>query len=81
MLNCDYKIAAKVIAERIKNALPTIINCDQTGFLKGRFIGENIRLIDFIISYCERKTALDYFCSWISRKLLTHWSGNLFKRH
>ena len=44
LLNCDYKIAAKAIANRLKNVIPKIINNDQTGFLKGRFIGENIRL-------------------------------------
>ena len=31
------------------------INHDQTGFLKGRFIGENIRLIDSIIQYATEK--------------------------
>ena len=49
LLNTDYKIAAKSIANRIKLVLPNLINHDQTGFLKGRFIGENIRLIDCII--------------------------------
>ena len=43
LLNCDYKIAAKAIANRAKKALPKPINNDQTGFMKGRFIGENIR--------------------------------------
>ena len=51
LLNCDYKIAAKSIANRMKKILPKIINNDQTGFLKDRFIGENIRLIDSIINY------------------------------
>jgi len=45
------EIAAKVIANRIKSVLPRLINKDQTGFMKGRFIGENIRLIDCIIRY------------------------------
>ena len=33
--------------------LPDLINNDQTGFLKGRSIGENVRLIDRIITYAE----------------------------
>ena len=55
LLNCDYKIAAKSIANRIKKVLPKIINNDQTGFLKNRTIGENIRLIDSIIKYASTK--------------------------
>ena len=55
LLNCDYKIAAKSIANRVKKVLPKIINNDQTGFLKNRAIGENIRLIDSIIKYTNTK--------------------------
>ena len=55
LLNCDYKIAAKSIATRLKKVLPYLINNDQTGFLKGRFIGENIRLINSVIDYAEKQ--------------------------
>ena len=54
-MNCEYKIAAKAVAGHLKKALPDIINHDQTGFLKGRFIGENIRLLNSVISYTERE--------------------------
>ena len=53
LLNCDYKIASKAIASRIKTFLPKLISDDQTGFLKGRCISENIRLLDSVIKYTE----------------------------
>ena len=55
LLNCDYKIAAKAVANRLKKVLPDLISCDQTGFMKGRFIGENIRLIDYVIRFTKEK--------------------------
>ena len=53
LLNCDYKIAAKALANRLKKVLPKLVNSDQTGFMKGRFIGENIRLIDGVINFAD----------------------------
>ena len=53
LLNWDYKIASKCIAGRIQKFLPQLINNDQTGFLKNRFIGENIRLVDIVINYAN----------------------------
>ena len=51
LLNTDYKLASKCIAVRIKMVLHNIINGDQTGFMKGRYIGENIRLALDMIDY------------------------------
>ena len=42
LLNADYKILAKCIACRIKKHIQKLMHDDQTGFLKGRYIGENI---------------------------------------
>jgi len=41
-VNVDYKILTKVLANRLEKVLPKIINPDQTGYVKGRYIGENI---------------------------------------
>ena len=42
LLNADYRILTKCIACRIKKHIQKLIHDDQTGFLKGRYIGENI---------------------------------------
>ena len=55
LLNVDYKIIAKAIASRLKTYMPSIIAGDQTGFLKDRFIGENIRALFDIIDYTQEK--------------------------
>ena len=53
LLDVVYKLAAKVIALRIQNVISKLVAPEQTGFIKGRFIGDNIRLASDIITYCE----------------------------
>lgn len=53
LLNQDYKLASKTIAKRLCTVLPKIINSDQTGFLKNRYIGENIIRITNIMDYLD----------------------------
>ena len=53
LLNVDYKIANKAIANRLKRVLPNIINNSQTGFLNGKYIGENIRILFELFDYVE----------------------------
>ena len=76
LLNVDYKIVTKVIANRMQNVLPKLIQESQTGFpgpssflrmrslllkehivvflfMKGRHIGENIRLILETLEYVD----------------------------
>ena len=45
LLNVIYKIASGCIAERIKSVLTKLISEDQTGFINGRYIGENTGLM------------------------------------
>ena len=43
LLNTDYKILAKILANRIQKVMPFIVSNDQVGYIKGRNIGDNIR--------------------------------------
>lgn len=49
LLNIDYKILTNVIAKRLDTLLPKVINPDHTGYLKGRYIYENVRLIQDVL--------------------------------
>ena len=55
LLNTDYKIITKLLANRVKEVLPTVINSDQVAYLKNRFIGQNIRTILDIMGYTKVK--------------------------
>ena len=53
LLNTDYKILSKVFANRIKTVLQKIIHKNQSGFLKGRHITENLRTILDVVDYAN----------------------------
>ena len=54
LLNVDAKIASKVIAERLKRVLPNLIHENQSGYVPGRSICENIcsilDIMEFVIN-------------------------------
>lgn len=54
LLNTDYKILAKVLANRMKKFLDKLVSKDQTGFMQGRNIATNIRKIIDIDEYCTQ---------------------------
>lgn len=64
LLNTDYKILAKALANRIQKNINKLISPEQTGFMKGRNISSNIRKLIFRNIVVKRK--LIQFCSqWI----------------
>ena len=54
LLNVDYKIVTRALAKRLQVIMTSIINSDQTGYVKGRYIGENIRLIEDVLRYTQK---------------------------
>lgn len=51
LLNTDYKIAAKILSNRLQSVLPHIISQDQQGYIKNRNISFNIRQIQDVIDF------------------------------
>ena len=72
LLNLDYKILSKILARRLEQFLPNLIHSDQTGYVRGRYIGQNIRLLSDIME-------LSSF-SWILKKLLIPWNGASYQK-
>ena len=54
MLCCDYKIFAKIIANRMQLVQSEIIHQDQKGFMKGRDIADNLMELLSTIEYCKQ---------------------------
>ncbi len=53
LTNYDYKILCFVLANRLQKVLKNIIHEDQTGYIKGRYIGTNARLLEDYFEHCE----------------------------
>ena len=60
LTNTDYKLLAHVLTNRLHNVLYKIISTDQTGYIKNRYIGTNIRKIINAVDYLEstKKTGI-----------------------
>ena len=53
LINVDIKIASKALAARMKTVIHSLISYDQKAYVKGRYIGECVRLIDDLLKYVE----------------------------
>ena len=54
-LSCtDYKILAFVLNNRIMKVIDAVVSSDQAGFIRKRFGGQNIRLIEDVLEYTKR---------------------------
>ena len=55
LLNTDFKIISAAIAARLKKVISKLTDQCQTAYVKGRYIGENTRLIYDVINYLTKK--------------------------
>ena len=53
LLDHDYKIITKLLAKRLEDILPKLINPDQAGFIKGRYSADNIRRLLNVINHFD----------------------------
>ena len=55
LLNSDYKIYAKILANRLQPFLEKIISPQQSAYIKGRSIMNNTKTICDVIAYTDKK--------------------------
>jgi len=53
LLCVDYKIASRAISARLRTVISSLVSDDQPYCIPGRFIGENIRLLQDAILYAQ----------------------------
>ena len=53
LTNMDFRILTQVLAKRLQPIMKHIISDEQTAYVKGRFISNNIRLLDDVYNFCE----------------------------
>ena len=60
LLNTDFKIISAAVANRLKSVMDILISPTQSAYIKGRYIGENTRLVYDVIDHLnkEQKTGI-----------------------
>ena len=53
LLCTDYKILSKVLTNRLKSVLASVLSESQSCGVPGRFSGSNIRTLQDIVNYCK----------------------------
>ena len=80
LLNTDYKILTKVLANRLQQVLPLIIHTDQNASIKGRTINDNTRLLHDVVAYANEKDVPLALISGDQRKAFDSLSRVLIRK-
>ncbi len=84
LTNTDYKVLAYILSNRLEKHLTVIISSQQTAYMKGQFIGTNIRSVqdfidhtvaegtDHIVLFLDYKKAFDSISHQFLFVLLNH---------
>ena len=58
LLNFDYKLLTKVLANRVKKVIPSIISSSQTAYVRDRSITDSVKLVQDIIHLLDLQKSL-----------------------
>nr|GEZ50427.1 protein kinase-like domain, beta-lactamase/transpeptidase-like protein [Tanacetum cinerariifolium] len=55
LMECYYKIIAKMLAERVKRVVGNVVGEEQNAFIKGRFIHDGVLIANETMEYLKKK--------------------------
>ncbi|XP_071728387.1 uncharacterized protein [Rutidosis leptorrhynchoides] len=55
LIGCYYKIVAKMLSSRLRKVLPNLVGCEQSAFLKGRFILDGALIANETVDFLKAK--------------------------
>jgi hypothetical protein len=76
LLKYDYRVLAKILANRLLAVLGKVVHPAQSAFLQRRHIGDSIRLLQLLpgrLRSCIRSNGWRLLFSLILQKLATRW--------
>ena len=77
LCNVLYKIASKAIANRLKKILPTIISDNQSTFINGRLITDNVIVAFEAMHHFSQKKGKGVGEMALKLRLTIGWNGNV----
>lgn len=81
LLNTDYKLLAKVLAERLKRMIDKFASPQQTGFVPGRRITDNARLCQVLQACQAEKNQKDLMVFLVLEKALIEYLTHISRMH
>ena len=76
LTNVDYRIMAFVLAHRLQSVIDSIVSHDQTAYIRNRYMGNNIRLVEDVIEHFDshRKKGLLFMADFKKEFDSLNWS-------
>ena len=76
--NCPVKILTKILTTRLQNQIQSLVDIDQTGFIRGRSISENFVYATELVLCCHRRRQPTIVLKLASRRPLTLSIGTAY---